>query len=204
MIKTIVLCLGLFWLIPLTAWSQSDNKDDCEYCPGKIYLKSGEILEGFVKYGYDHRRNIKFKESLDGKKKKFHAMKVRSFLIQSDSFAVFKNVPFQGAAGGKNMELEDFVKILKKGKLSLGEHYSSQGNPGGYGQAYKLTSHIFIKDLGDNQHFALEVIRSKNKHFIKDMIPFFYDDASIQEKVKSEEWTAENSYTILEYYNESH
>lgn len=163
------------------------------YIPGAYYTPGGERIEGLIEHIYSAHfgqrpdNAINFKKTADSKKIKITTEEARSFVSNTDSFIIIKDFVISGDVRYK----EDFVKIVKTGKINLYKHYTT-GMRGTY--VYKAETYLLEKDGK-----PVEV----NKRIFKDNFKsFFGDNIELIKKIESKVLSYDDLEQIVEEYNQ--
>ncbi len=183
-----ILVLVLFVFACNAAFSQ-------KFKEGHYYTHDGQRVDGLIRHHYQARfsakpdNHIVFKENADAKQKKLTTKDVRAFVINNDSFIIVKDFVINGFAYYE----EDFVKVVKTGKINLYLHHSTSPNQGGgYGTSPANTYMI-------EKNGALQ--RLNYKDFKDNFERLFGDNEPFLQKLKSKDLTYKDIEQIVEEYN---
>lgn len=187
--RTFVLCL--FVVAGSAAFPQ-------KFIEGHYYTHDGQRIAGLIHHSYMARFSsspdnyIEFKATPEAKEQKLTTKEVRSFVAGNDSFIIVKNFAINGFAYYD----EDFVKVVKSGRINLYLHYSTVTGSDGYGVSTStVTSYLVEKDG--------VLMRMKKRDFKEKIGELFGDNKELLQKLRKKDLTYKDIEKIIEEYNTS-
>lgn len=188
-----VLLLALLALSTLSFGQTADK-----YKKGHHYDLKNNKKEGLIYYSYSYQTFFRFKENENAKPVKIDVYRSNGFVVEADSFAVIKNFDFEGVGGGLNPMEMDFAQVIESGPITLYKHFSTQGNPSAYANAFGLENYIIRK----NNSPSLITIRKKSKKKFKEqMAELLKERSDLLEKVQNETYTWKDTPEIIRALN---
>lgn len=189
----------LFTAAALFQFPLKAQQKDLFFQTGYYTDLQGKRVSGLIKYTYDYKTKFKYKDSPNGKVVTLRPEQVKGFVVDVDSFFVLNKFSMEGVGGGEYLIEKDFVQVIVAGLLTLGKHYSTQGNPNQYGQAYALETYLLI----DQQTLKSTLVKKRNKKkFRVTMAAFFKDLPEVVQKIESEKYGWSDMPEIVRIYNQ--
>ncbi len=196
--------LSLLVILNLNVDAQKLN----EYKTGKYYDLGGTVHFGSIYYNGHANQYIKFMTHSQARPIKLKPWKLSSFVIEQDSFIVFKDFYYEGPGGGLTKEIMDFVQVLDTGRFNLYKHYailsSGPGGAPGPGLSMSLSyswdlENYLLRQTGNDD--IILVRKKNNQRFKEQMVEYFKDFPEIVRRIQTDELEWENMPKIIEIAN---
>ncbi|MGV3541233.1 MAG: hypothetical protein ACO1OQ_15565 [Rufibacter sp.] len=166
------------------------------FLPGHYYPKEGQRQLGWVRHTFggswgDTPDNfIDFKSSPDAQEAvRLTVQEISSFVIGQDSFVVKQNFDINN----HDHYTQDFMRVVKSGRLSLYLHYSTI-----YTRLRKNILTYFVEKDG-------ELYRMSRPENFTEQFPFLItDNKALLHKVKNKEYKFSDLQTAIDEYNQWH
>lgn len=184
-------------IIPINTYS--------EYVEATVYFKDSTVKNGFINLN-SLEYKIKFKESLEGKKKRYDSRKVKKFLLKRDSsYFYFKKIG--------NTRRFILLKLIKEGKnVSLFTQLSKISQPvhpnidrNVIGISFSKRKHRYSYTnyfVRNNSNKAYYIGGSTQSIRFKEIVRKHFNDCqSLIEKITNKEFDKDDIEKVITYYN---
>ncbi|WP_026777510.1 hypothetical protein [Polaribacter sp. Hel_I_88] len=206
--KNLILILLLFTFSKLFSQNIPINLASSKnYKEATIYFKDGSSKIGFADYNSLANSKVKFKESLDGKRKNYDSRKVKRLDFNLDSTSYY----YKKIGNTRKFVL---LKLLKKGEsmsLYTALHKETDtapfsGNSNGLGisiynkKASFYETYYFAKNNDDKAFFFYN--DTKSLRFKKSIRKYFSNCPKFVDKIDNNEFGKEDIIKVVDFYNE--
>jgi hypothetical protein len=191
-----VVCSFLLLLLTGVGYAQDDYPYTYTpaFQPGHYYTHTGERIAGLLRHNYSARfsdapdNSFTFRKDKKSKKVTLGPSEAKAFVIGVDSFTIVKNFSINDLAHYR----EDFVKVVKGGKINLYLHATTGGVPGSMTHFEAFT--FLVEKDG-------QLMRMKKSDFKDAMAPLVADYQALHAKIQAKELKYGQLEQIIEEYN---
>jgi tRNA A58 N-methylase Trm61 len=165
------------------------------YKKGYYYTQDGQRVEGQFRHSYKAHwgtgpdNTFSFKATKNAPKKILTTKGVKALVIEKDSFTVIKNIRLSESTAYD----EDFVQVVKAGKINLYKHFSDSESAD-TGTLDQTFSYLAEKDG--------KVTLLKRKEFKSQMAKLIADDPDLLKKIQNRELKYDHVEKVVDAYNQ--